>query len=123
LLGIGGLVGGYVGARLQHRLPEAAIRRGLAVSNQEEAITSYQQSLAIKRETGDQHGEGETLENLGDAYQKLRQPDRAAACWREAAAAAMRSADDHWAATRLEQLAENTRPRRRWGVLHRRSSS
>jgi uncharacterized membrane protein YfcA len=30
LLGIGGLAGGYVGARLQHRLPEA-IRRGLGV--------------------------------------------------------------------------------------------
>jgi uncharacterized membrane protein YfcA len=31
LLGIGGLAGGYVGARLQHRLPEAAIRCGLGV--------------------------------------------------------------------------------------------
>ena len=31
LLGIGGLAGGYMGARLQHRLPEAAIRRGLGV--------------------------------------------------------------------------------------------
>ena len=31
LLGIGGLAGGYAGARLQHRLPEAAIRRGLGV--------------------------------------------------------------------------------------------
>jgi len=29
LLGLGGLAGGYAGARLQHRLPEAAIRRGL----------------------------------------------------------------------------------------------
>jgi uncharacterized protein len=31
LLGIGGLAGGYVGAGLQHRLPEAAIRHGLGV--------------------------------------------------------------------------------------------
>jgi len=31
LLGIRGLAGGYVGARYQHRLPEAAIRRGLGV--------------------------------------------------------------------------------------------
>jgi uncharacterized membrane protein YfcA len=31
LLGIGGLAGGYVGARHQHRLPEAVIRRGLGV--------------------------------------------------------------------------------------------
>jgi uncharacterized protein len=29
LLGLGGLAGGYVGARLQPRLPEAVIRRGL----------------------------------------------------------------------------------------------
>ena len=28
LLGIGGLAGGYVGARFQHRLPEAAIAQG-----------------------------------------------------------------------------------------------
>jgi hypothetical protein len=31
LLGIGGLAGGYAGARLQHRVPEAVIRRGLEV--------------------------------------------------------------------------------------------
>jgi uncharacterized protein len=31
LLGIGGLAGGYAGARLQHRVPEAVIRRGLGV--------------------------------------------------------------------------------------------
>ena len=31
LLGIGGLAGGYAGARFQHRLPEAGIRRGLGV--------------------------------------------------------------------------------------------
>ena len=31
LLGIGGLAGGYAGARFQHRLPEAAIRRGLGI--------------------------------------------------------------------------------------------
>jgi uncharacterized membrane protein YfcA len=31
LLGLGGLAGGYAGARLQHRLPEAVIRHGLGV--------------------------------------------------------------------------------------------
>ena len=30
-LGLGGLAGGYCGARLQGRLPEALIRRGLGV--------------------------------------------------------------------------------------------
>jgi uncharacterized membrane protein YfcA len=31
LLGLGGLAGGYAEARLQHRLPEAVIRRGMGV--------------------------------------------------------------------------------------------
>jgi len=31
LLGLDGLAGGYAGAKLQHRLPEAGIRRGLGV--------------------------------------------------------------------------------------------
>jgi hypothetical protein len=34
----------------------------------EEAISCYQQSLAIMRETGDQHGEGTALTSLGLAY-------------------------------------------------------
>jgi tetratricopeptide (TPR) repeat protein len=94
----------------------------LELRRSEEAITSYQEAVTIRRETGDQRGEGRFLNNLGDAYQQLLQPDRAAACWREAAAA-MRGAGDHEAATRLEQLAANTRSRRRWWVLHQRSSS
>jgi hypothetical protein len=49
------------------------------------AIGCYQDSLAICRETGDRYGEGQTLTNLGIAYTKMRQPDRAAMCWREAA--------------------------------------
>ena len=34
----------------------------------EEAIGCYQEALAICRETGDRHGEGQTLNNLGLAY-------------------------------------------------------
>jgi hypothetical protein len=85
----------------------------------EEAIGCCQQSLAIFRETGDQHGEGMTLTNLGIAYRSLRQPSRAAECWREAAA--MRDAGDHEEAGRLEQLAAITQPegRRRWGPAPR----
>ena len=43
----------------------------------EEAIGCYQQSLAIKRETGDRHGEGQTLNNLGNAYLQLRRFEEA----------------------------------------------
>jgi tetratricopeptide (TPR) repeat protein len=78
----------------------------------EETVGCYQQSLAIFRETGDRYDEGQTLDNLGNAYRELRQPDRAAECWREAAAA-MHDAGDHQAAERLEQLAADTRSRRR----------
>ena len=88
----------------------------------EEAITCYQDSLVICRKTGDRHGEGQTLDNLAIAYQEMRQVGRAATCWREAAAA-MRDVGDHEKAARLEQLVANTKPRRRWWVLHRRSPS
>jgi tetratricopeptide (TPR) repeat protein len=86
-----------------------------------DAVDCCQQALAIFRETGDRYGEGQTLNGLGIAYQELRQPARAAECWREAAAA-MRDAGDHQEAGRLEQLAADSRPRRRWG-LRRGSSS
>lgn len=64
-----------------------------------------------------------TLNNLGNAYRDLRQPDRAAECWREAAAA-RHDAGDHERAENLEQLAASSqrRSRRRWR-LRRGSSS
>jgi hypothetical protein len=80
-----------------------------------EAVDCYQRDIVICRETGDRYGEGQTLGNLGYAYRELRQPGRAAECWREAAAA-MRDAGDREAAARLEQLTANSRPRRRWGL-------
>jgi hypothetical protein len=80
------------------------------------------QSLAIYRKTGYRRGEGAALARLGYAYQQLRQPDRATACWQEAAAA-LRDAGDHDLATGVEQLVANTRPRHRWLVLRRRSPS
>jgi tetratricopeptide (TPR) repeat protein len=87
----------------------------------EEAVDCYQQSLAIRRETGGRYGEDQTVNNLGSAYQELRQSERAAECWREAAAA-MRGAGDHEKAGRLEQLSAVTRSRRRWGPRRRSSS-
>ena len=78
----------------------------------------------IFRETGDRHGEGQTLNTLGIAYQEVRQPDRAAACWREAATA-MCDAGDHEEAARLEQLAANAQSqrRRRWRRSNRPSKT
>jgi len=68
----------------------------------------------IFQEVGDRRGAGGILTNLGIAYKEKRQPDRAAACWREAAAA-MRDVGDHEEAARLEQLTENAQSlRRRW---------
>ena len=64
------------------------------------------------RETGDRYGEGRALNNLGITYLRLRQPDRAATCWRDAAAA-MRHTGDHQKAGLLEQLAANASSRRR----------
>jgi hypothetical protein len=73
------------------------------------AIGCYQDSLAICRETGDRYGEGQTLTNLGIAYTKMRQPDRAAMCWREAAAA-MRDAGDDEAAGRWSSVPRTSGP-------------
>jgi hypothetical protein len=75
----------------------------------------------LYRETGDRHGEGQTLNNLGNAYQAMRQSARAVECWREAAAA-MRDAGDHEEAARLGQLAANAKLRRRWWRRSRRSA-
>jgi hypothetical protein len=87
----------------------------------EEAISAHRGAAAICRETGDRHREGVTLGNLGMALVEVRRFEEAVECWREAAAA-MRDAGDREAAGRLEQLAANSRPRRRWG-LRRGSSS
>ena len=46
--------------------------------------TCYQQSLAIWRETGDRHGEGQTLTNLGNAYEELRRFEEAVDCYQHA---------------------------------------
>jgi tetratricopeptide (TPR) repeat protein len=72
----------------------------------EEASAAFQHAADIYRETGDHHGEGMALDNLGRVYEKIRQPEQAAATWRMAAAA-KRVAGAHEEATRLDQLAAN----------------
>ncbi|MFQ6058831.1 MAG: tetratricopeptide repeat protein [Anaerolineae bacterium] len=51
-----------------------------------EAIECYKESLGIKRELGDRHGEGMTLANMGLLYEKQGQKEKAVALWREALA-------------------------------------
>ena len=84
----------------------------MSLARKDRGRTTSPDAAATYRETGDRHGEGQTLTNLGIAYQKLRQSEQAAECWREAAAA-MRGAGDHEEAGRLEQLSASTRSRRR----------
>jgi hypothetical protein len=72
----------------------------------DEAIDCYEQDIAVCRDTGDRYGAGQTLDKprrrlLGDG-----QPGRAAACWRDAAAA-MGEVGELEEAARLEQQAAN----------------
>jgi tetratricopeptide (TPR) repeat protein len=73
----------------------------------EEAISVLQDAMVIFREAGDRHTEGIMLDKLAVIYKMTRQPGRAAMCWQEAAEA-MRDANDHEEAARLEQLATET---------------
>jgi tetratricopeptide (TPR) repeat protein len=59
----------------------------------EEAITCYQESLAICRETGDRHSEGPTLINLGTAYVILRRFEEAIGCYQQDIAICRETAD------------------------------
>ena len=106
----------YQETRDRHREGNALGNLGNAlaiVRRFQEAFACYQQDIAIRRETGDRYREARTLSNLGNAYyQEMQQHDRAAACWREAAAA-MREAGDNEEAERLEQRAANTQPGQR----------
>jgi tetratricopeptide (TPR) repeat protein len=52
----------------------------------EDALTSYQQTLAIKREARDRYGEGQTLNNLGNAYGELRRFEEASISYQQALA-------------------------------------
>jgi len=46
----------------------------------EEAVGCYQRALVICRETGDRYGEGQALNNLGNAYRALRRFEEAVGC-------------------------------------------
>jgi tetratricopeptide (TPR) repeat protein len=50
----------------------------------DDALDSLQQALAIRREIGDLHGEGTTLQCLGHVHRDLGQLDDALKCYEQA---------------------------------------
>jgi tetratricopeptide (TPR) repeat protein len=50
----------------------------------DDALDSFRQALTIRREIGDRHGEGMTLQCLGHVHRDLGQLDDALRCYRQA---------------------------------------
>jgi len=50
----------------------------------DEAITAYEQGIAICAELGDHYGHAQTLANLGVVHAELDDPDRARRAWADA---------------------------------------
>ena len=55
----------------------------------------FRRDIAICRETGDRHGEGQTLGNLGIVCGKLQRFDEAIACYQDALAILLETGDRH----------------------------
>lgn len=70
----------------------------------DEALNSYQQALAIKRQTNDQHREESTLYNLGVTYTDLRRFAEAVACFEQTLAIKRETGDQHGEGQALEDL-------------------
>ena len=61
----------------------------------DEAIKCHKESLAILRELGDRHGEGQTLGNLGNVYQLQGRWDEAIECFKQDLAICREFGDRH----------------------------
>ncbi|MCI0529962.1 MAG: tetratricopeptide repeat protein, partial [Nitrospira sp.] len=72
----------------------------------DQAITYYQQALAIKRELEDREGEEDTLQRLGRTYNSLNQYDQAIRHYELALAVARELEDRERAGTLLDNLGE-----------------
>jgi tetratricopeptide (TPR) repeat protein len=74
----------------------------------QQAISHYQQALAIYREIGDPTGQAAALTSLGDAQLAAGQPEAARRSWQQALAAAssVPSADIQPIEARLAKLGE-----------------
>ena len=70
----------------------------------EEAITAHQDAAAIFRETGDRHGEGRALDNLGIALREVRRFEEAITAHQDAAAIFRETGDRHGEGGALDNL-------------------
>jgi hypothetical protein len=61
----------------------------------EEAISAHQDAAAICRETGDRHGEGMALGNLGNALAGVRRFEEAITCYEQDIAIFRETGDRH----------------------------
>ena len=69
-----------------------------------EAITACRDAAAICRETGDRHGEGMALNNLGLALAEVRRFDEAITAYQDAATIRRETGDRHGEGTALGNL-------------------
>ena len=70
----------------------------------EEAVTAHQDAAAIYRETGDRHGEGAALNNLGVALREVRRFEEAITACQDAAAIYRETGDRHGEGIALNNL-------------------
>lgn len=81
----------------------------------EEAITAYEQAIAIFGEVGDHYGHARTMENLGIVYADIGEPERARQAWADAAGLFTSMGVEDDAASRVrKRVAALTRKRGRW---------
>ena len=64
----------------------------------------HQDSLAISRELGDRHGEGQTLTNLGTVYRRQGRWDKAIEMYEASLAICRELGDRHWEGMTLANL-------------------
>jgi tetratricopeptide (TPR) repeat protein len=69
-----------------------------------EAISALQDAAAIYRETGDRHGEGTALNNLGLALQEVRRFEEAISALQDAAVIFRETGDRHREGMALRNL-------------------
>jgi tetratricopeptide (TPR) repeat protein len=70
----------------------------------DDALDSLQQALAIRREIGDLHGEGTTLQCLGHVHRDLGQLDDALTCYEQALVAFKESSAPYDTAQTLDLI-------------------
>jgi tetratricopeptide (TPR) repeat protein len=68
----------------------------------------HEQSLALKRDLDDRHGEGQTLNNLGIVYRNQARWEEAIACYGQSVAI-MRELGEHAAEKRIRLSIEEAR--------------